>query len=53
MIGLLVADSVLLAAACDYTVLVSKGLGFDRADRMTIVFCGSKKSCSGASLWPR
>jgi len=46
LIGLLVADSVLLAAALITTVLVSKGLGFDRADRMTIVFCGSKKSLS-------
>jgi sodium/bile acid cotransporter 7 len=44
--GLLVADSVLLAAALMTTALVSKWLGFDRADRVTIVFCGSKKSLS-------
>jgi sodium/bile acid cotransporter 7 len=46
LVGLLVADSVLLAAALITTALVSKWLGFDRADRVTIVFCGSKKSLS-------
>ena len=46
LVGLLVADSVLLAAALITTALVSRWLGFDRADRMTIVFCGSKKSLS-------
>jgi sodium/bile acid cotransporter 7 len=46
LVGLLVADSVLLAAALITTTLVSRWLGFDRADRMTIVFCGSKKSLS-------
>ncbi len=44
--GLLVADGVFLAAALITTGLVSKWLGFDRADRVTIVFCGSKKSLS-------
>ena len=44
--GLLVADGVLLAAALITTGLVSKWLGFDRADRVTIVFCGSKKNLS-------
>ena len=44
--GLLVADGVLLAAALITTALVSKWLGFERADRVTIVFCGSKKSLS-------
>src|ERR1700758_5581518 len=44
--GLLVADGVLLAAALITTGLVSKWLGFARADRVTIVFCGSKKSLS-------
>jgi sodium/bile acid cotransporter 7 len=44
--GLLVADGVLLAAALVTTALVSKWLGFERADRVTIVFCGSKKSLS-------
>jgi len=42
--GLLVADGVLLAAALITTGLVSKWLGFERGDRVTIVFCGSKKS---------
>jgi sodium/bile acid cotransporter 7 len=44
--GLLIADGVLLAAALITTGLVSKWLGFERADRVTIVFCGSKKSLS-------
>ena len=44
--GLLVADGVLLAAALIITGLVSKWLSFERADRVTIVFCGSKKSLS-------
>jgi sodium/bile acid cotransporter 7 len=44
--GLFVADGVLLAAALVTTGLVSKWLGFARADRVTIVFCGSKKSLS-------
>jgi sodium/bile acid cotransporter 7 len=44
--GLLVADGVLLAAALITTGLVSRWLGFERADRVTIVFCGSKKSLS-------
>ena len=42
--GLLVADGVLLAAALITTGLVGKWLGFERADRVTIIFCGSKKS---------
>ena len=46
LVGLLVADGMLLAAALVTTAVVSKWLGFDRADRTTIVFCGSKKSLS-------
>jgi solute carrier family 10 (sodium/bile acid cotransporter), member 7 len=46
LLGLLVADGALLAAALITTALVSRWLGFDRADRVTIVFCGSKKSLS-------
>jgi sodium/bile acid cotransporter 7 len=42
--GMLVANGVLLAAALLITSWASKRLGFDRADRITIVFCGSKKS---------
>ena len=44
--GLLAADSVILAAALAITGLISKWLGFERADRVTIIFCGSKKSLS-------
>lgn len=44
--GLLIADSALLAAALITTGLISKWLGFERADRVTIIFRGSKKSLS-------
>lgn len=42
--GLLVVDAVLLAAALLVTGLGSRWLGFSKADQITIVFCGSKKS---------
>jgi sodium/bile acid cotransporter 7 len=42
--GLLVINVVLLALALAVTVFVSKRLGFTRADQITIIFCGSKKS---------
>lgn len=44
--GLLVADGILLTTALITTGLVSKWLGFKRADQVTIIFCGSKKSLS-------
>ena len=44
--GLLFADAVLLAAALATTGLISKWLGFAPADRIAIIFCGSKKSLS-------
>jgi solute carrier family 10 (sodium/bile acid cotransporter), member 7 len=42
--GLLVLCVVLLALALAVTMVVSKRLGFSRADQITIIFCGSKKS---------
>jgi sodium/bile acid cotransporter 7 len=42
--GLLAVNAILLAAALVMTSTTSKWLGFDRADRITIIFCGSKKS---------
>jgi sodium/bile acid cotransporter 7 len=44
--AVLVADGILLAAALTITSFVSKWLGFERADQVTIIFCGSKKSLS-------
>ena len=44
MATLLLLDAVLLGAVLLATSLGSRLLGFDRADRITIVFCGSKKS---------
>ena len=35
---------VLLALALGLTAFASKRLGFNRADQITIIFCGSKKS---------
>ena len=46
VVGLVVADGILLAAALTITSLISKWLGFARADQVTIIFCGSKKSLS-------
>jgi sodium/bile acid cotransporter 7 len=42
--GLLIVDAVILALALSLTSLAGKRLGFDRADQITIMFCGSKKS---------
>jgi sodium/bile acid cotransporter 7 len=44
--AVLVADGILLAAALTIISFVSKWLGFERADQVTIIFCGSKKSLS-------
>lgn len=41
---LFVVDAVLLAAVLTATTLLSRLFGFTRADEITIVFCGSKKS---------
>ncbi|WP_233846399.1 bile acid:sodium symporter family protein [Paraburkholderia sp. HD33-4] len=42
--GLVVVSAVLLALALGATIFASKRLGFNRADQITIIFCGSKKS---------
>lgn len=42
--SLLVVNGVLLAAALATTAWIGKHLHFNRADQITIVFCGSKKS---------
>jgi sodium/bile acid cotransporter 7 len=42
--GLLLVCAVLLALALGITTWASRALGFDKADEITIVFCGSKKS---------
>ena len=42
--ALLLLDAALLAAVLLATAGISRLLGFGRADRITIVFCGSKKS---------
>jgi len=41
---LFVVNAALLAAVLATTTLLSRRLGFSRADEITIVFCGSKKS---------
>jgi len=42
--GLLMVCCVLLALALVCTTWLARRLGFDKADEITIVFCGSKKS---------
>ncbi|NLP61244.1 bile acid:sodium symporter family protein [Paraburkholderia sacchari] len=42
--GLVVISAVLLGLALGATMFTSKKLGFSRADQITIIFCGSKKS---------
>ncbi|RFU47210.1 bile acid:sodium symporter family protein [Paraburkholderia sp. DHOC27] len=42
--GLVVINVVLLALMLAITIFASKKLGFNRADQITIIFCGSKKS---------
>jgi sodium/bile acid cotransporter 7 len=42
--GLLVVCAVLLGLALCSTTWLARRLGFDKADEITIVFCGSKKS---------
>jgi sodium/bile acid cotransporter 7 len=42
--GLLVVCAALLACALRATSWLARRLGFDKADEITIVFCGSKKS---------
>ena len=42
--GLLLTCAVLLAALLLLTALLGRQLGFNREDRITLLFCGSKKS---------
>jgi len=44
LLGLLVVCGVILACALLLTGWFARRLGFDKADEITIVFCGSKKS---------
>jgi solute carrier family 10 (sodium/bile acid cotransporter), member 7 len=44
LIKLLLVCAALLAAVLIATVVVARRLGFERADEIVIVFCGSKKS---------
>lgn len=44
LIWLVLVSGVLLAIVLGLTTLLSRRLGFSKADEITIVFCGSKKS---------
>ncbi len=44
LLTLLLVDAALLALVLAVTLLGSRRLGFSRADRIVVVFCGSKKS---------
>jgi sodium/bile acid cotransporter 7 len=51
LVVVLVIDAVLLAIVLAFTYYASGWLGFRREDRITITFCGSKKSlASGAPM---
>ena len=44
LVKLLIICALLLAVVLGVTVIVARRLGFNRADEIVIVFCGSKKS---------
>lgn len=44
LVRLTLVDATLLAAVITILTFASRWLGFSRADEITIVFCGSKKS---------
>jgi sodium/bile acid cotransporter 7 len=44
LIGIVIVNMILLAIALVLTTYASKWLGFSDEDRVTIIFCGSKKS---------
>ncbi|MDG5496614.1 bile acid:sodium symporter family protein [Niveispirillum sp. BGYR6] len=44
LVTILVASTVLLALVLSLSALAGRLLGFNRADRITLIFCGSKKS---------
>ena len=49
--AVIVADTALLAFVLCFTMYGSRLLGFNKADEITITFCGSKKSlASGAPM---
>jgi sodium/bile acid cotransporter 7 len=51
LVRLLVLCVVLLAVVLALTMLAARALGFDKADEIALVFCGSKKSlASGAPI---
>jgi sodium/bile acid cotransporter 7 len=51
LVRLVALCSLLLAAMLALTVLAARALGFSKADEISIVFCGSKKSlASGAPM---
>jgi solute carrier family 10 (sodium/bile acid cotransporter), member 7 len=44
LVGIVIVNMILLAIALVLTTYASKWLGFSDEDRVTIIFCGSKKS---------
>jgi len=44
LVTILVASSLLLALVLGLSALAGRLLGFSREDRITLIFCGSKKS---------
>jgi len=51
--GLVVACCILLALVLLASSVLGKLFGFDQEDRITILFCGSKRAWPPACPWPR
>lgn len=51
LLFIVVVSCVLLAIVIVVNVFMARRLGFNKADEITIVFCGSKKSLAMASRW--
>jgi solute carrier family 10 (sodium/bile acid cotransporter), member 7 len=51
--GLVVACCILLALVLMASALLGKAFGFNQEDRITILFCGSKKAWPPGCQWPR
>lgn len=49
LVAVVVVDAVLLAIVLVLSSLLSKAFGFNRADRITILFCGSKKTLAAGA----
>lgn len=52
LLFIVVVSLILLAIVIAINVFVARKCGFNKADEITIVFCGSKKAWPTGSRWP-